>query len=165
MADTPETPPQEAQAGQGPTLRILTQYTKDLSFENPNSHLDAPQQNPGIDIGVDVRATGIQGRENAFEVDLQISAKAETEGRVFFIAELVYSGVFEIQGVEKESLEPLILIECPRLLFPFARRILADVTREGGFPPLMLDPIDFAALYRQQKMAGAVEKTDAAQTA
>lgn len=134
-----------------PHLRVLAQYVKDLSFENPTaaSGVRAGDTAPAIDMGIDVNARPLQDSDS-YEVDLRIGAKAMRGEDVMFITELVYSGVFQFVNVPQEDVEPLLLIECPRLLFPFSRRMLAEVTREGGYPPLLIDPIDFAALYRAQ---------------
>lgn len=145
--------PDGGQTGQeAPQLRVLAQYVKDLSFENPTANVGgAPNATaPSIDMGIDVNARALNDGE-AYEVDLRIGAKATRGDEVMFITELVYSGVFQFVNVAKEDIEPLLLIECPRLLFPFSRRLLAEVTREGGYPPLLVDPIDFAALYRAQQ--------------
>ena len=152
-AKTPPLPPQ---------LRIMAQYVKDLSFENPG----APEafrnnQAPGIDLSIDVQARTMG--DNMFEVMLNINARATRENdEVVFIAELAYGGLFQLANIADADREPFLLIECPRLLFPFARRVLADATRDGVFPPLMLDPVDFAGLYRQQmvKRASAVPGAD-----
>ena len=140
-----------------PQLNILVQYVKDLSFENPNAPgvlAQPPTNQPRLGIDVNVAARQIGPTD--YEVELQMEAKAGEGADLLFQAELVYSGVFRIVNVPAEALEPLVMIECPRLLFPFARQILADATRNGGYPPLMVDPIDFVGLYqaRQQK-AGA----------
>jgi preprotein translocase subunit SecB len=134
-----------------PHLRVLAQYVKDLSFENPNAGaLSRPQDTPpAIDLGIDVNARPLREGE-AYEVDLSIRAKASRGEDVMFLTELVYSGVFQFVNVAADDIEPLLLIECPRLLFPFSRRLMAEITREGGYPPLLIDPIDFAALYRTQ---------------
>jgi preprotein translocase subunit SecB len=136
-------------AGALPQLNVLAQYTKDLSFENPNAPQSlAPQaQPPQINIQINVGANNIS--ENEFEVTLKVDGKAENAGKMIFSFELAYAGVFRILNVPKENLHPLIMIECPRLLFPFAREIIATAVRDGGFPPLMLDPVDFVGLYRQ----------------
>jgi preprotein translocase subunit SecB len=145
--------PEGGQAAQdSPHLRVLAQYVKDLSFENPTAAAGVragDQAAPAIDMGIDVNARPLNEGE-AYEVDLRIGAKAMRGEDVMFITELVYSGVFQFVNVPQEDIEPLLLIECPRLLFPFSRRLLAEVTREGGYPPLLIDPIDFAALYRAQ---------------
>ena len=134
---------------QAPSLNVLVQYVKDLSFENPNAPNSlAPQETqPQIAINVNVGAQPLSATE--FEVELKLEATAKIGETVIFAVELVYAGLFRIQNVPEQHLHPFVLIECPRLLFPFARQILADSTRNGGFPPLMLDPIDFVALYQQ----------------
>jgi preprotein translocase subunit SecB len=134
------------------TLNILAQYVKDLSFESPGAPLSLRPRDkaPGISINVNVNANPIA--ENDFDVVLTLSAKAGEGKDVLFNAELVYGGVFRLVGFPQEHLLPLLFIECPRLLFPFARQIIAEATRNGGFPPLMIDPIDFAQMF-QQRMA------------
>jgi preprotein translocase subunit SecB len=140
----------EAQAGGAPTLNVIGQYVKDLSFENPNApaSLTTQAKNPSIQININVNARNLA--ESNYEVDLSLEAKAIEGEKVIFNVELTYSGLFSIQNVPQDSLQPVVLIECPRLLFPFARQIVANAARDGGFPPLMIDPIDFAALYRQR---------------
>src|SRR6195952_3107039 len=140
------TPPEAASP---PQLNVLAQYTKDLSFENPNapSSLGQQQQPPAINIQINVSANNIS--ETEYEVTLSVEGKAENGGKLMFSFELAYAGVFRIQNVPPENLHPLIMIECPRLLFPFAREIIATAVRDGGSPPLMLDPVDFVGLYRQ----------------
>jgi preprotein translocase subunit SecB len=136
---------------EGPHIRVLAQYVKDLSFENPSAGAVSHQQDtpPAIDMGIDVNARPLREGE-AYEVDLLIRAKASRGEEVMFLTELVYSGVFQFVNVAAEEVEPFLLIECPRLLFPFSRRLMAEITREGGYPPLLIDPIDFASLYRTQ---------------
>ena len=147
----------DAQQGQpaGPGFRILAQYVRDLSFENPR----APDSlriegKPAIDLGVEMNA---QGRpDGLFEVELRLTVKATTDTMTVFAVELVYGGLFALSGVAEQDIEPMLLIECPRYLFPFAREIIAGATSDGGFyPPFMLDPIDFAGIYvaRQQQIA------------
>lgn len=131
-------------------FRVLAQFIRDLSFENPNGPRvpDSEQAQPQLEVSVNV---GARPRENdRYEVDLNINVSAKAGESTLFLTELSYGGVFLIQNVPQESIQPVLLIECPRLLFPFARRVIADTTRDGGFPPLMLDPIDFVALYRAQ---------------
>src|ERR1700730_7221414 len=137
------------EAAPPPQLNVLAQYTKDLSFENPNAPSSlAPQpQPPQINIQINVGANNIS--ENEYEVTLSVEGKAENAGKLMFSFDLAYAGVFRIVNVPKETLHPLIRSECPRLLFPFAREITAPSVRDGGFPPLMLDPVDFVGLYRQ----------------
>ena len=132
-----------------PQLNILAQYIKDLSFENPNApaSLMAQDKQPSINIQINVTANAVA--ENDYEVALSIEGKAENDGALLFGFELIYGGVFRILNVPQDSLHPFIMIECPRLLFPFAREIVATSVRNGGFPPLMLDPVDFVGLYRQ----------------
>ena len=148
----------EPTPGQQPSLKILGQYLKDLSFENPNAPLSlAPQQQqPDINISVNVNARNLGPSD--FEVELHLDAKATSEGKVIFAADLLYAGMFRLENFPANLLHPAVLIECPRMLFPFARQILADATRNGGFPPLMLDPIDFTVMYQrrlqQQQVAG-----------
>jgi len=137
------------QQGGEPQLGILAQYVKDLSFENPNAPQSMTVQGqPQIKINVNVNAN--QMGDNDYEVSLELEAHAEHEGQVIFHVELNYAGVFRLLNIPAEMMGPALLIECPRMLFPFARRILADATRDGGFPPLMLDPIDFAGMYAQR---------------
>lgn len=134
------------------SLNVLAQYVKDLSFESPGApnSLRGRDKAPGININVNVGANPLSEKE--FDVNLTLSAKASFDKEVLFNVELVYGGVFRIEGFPQEHMLPLLFIECPRLLFPFARQIIAEATRNGGFPPLMLDPIDFAQMF-QQKMA------------
>lgn len=136
------------EAQQPPQIRILGQYIKDLSFENPNAPGGFANQQPQINVSVDVRVPGQQ--ESDYEVELRLTADAKIEDNQVFLVELVYGAVFRLENIPEQGLQPVLLIECPRIIFPFARRIIADMTRDGGFPPLMIDPIDFAALYRQR---------------
>jgi len=131
-----------------PSLRVLGQYVKDLSFENPGH--PPVQGQPNIDLGIDVGAAPHADGNGMFEVSLKLSAKAVAGETVLFITELDYAGLFQLQNVPQNQVEAMLLIECPRLLFPFARRIVAEITREGGFPPLLIDPVDFVALYQAQ---------------
>jgi len=141
----------EAQERQ-PSINILAQYIKDLSFENPGAprSLQARDKPPAINISVNVNANPLS--ETDFDVVLTLDASAKDGDKVVFHAELSYGGLFQVQGFAQEHMLPVLFIECPRLLFPFARQIVADATRNGGFPPLMIDPIDFAVMF-QQRMA------------
>lgn len=133
-----------------PPFSVNAQYTKDLSFEvpaAPNVFGMMQSQPPDISINIDVRAQSLQ--QNAYEVTLNVHARCKVGETVAFILELAYAGLFTV-NVPKEQMGPMLLIECPRMLFPFARNIIADVSRDGGFPPLMLGPVDFAAMYRNQ---------------
>ena len=144
----PQDPAQDA----APQLGVLAQYTKDLSFENPNSpqSLQPQAQQPAINIQINVTPRQLSATD--FEVELKLEGKAEAQSMLLFSFDLTYAGVFRLQNVAQENLGPLVMIECPRLLFPFAREIVARAITNGGFPPLMLDPVDFVTLYRQ-KMA------------
>jgi len=146
-------------AGAPLQLNVLAQYTKDLSFENPNAPASlSPQgQPPQINIQINVGANNLA--ENEYEVTLKIEGKAENAGKTIFSFELAYAGVFRIVNAPRELLSQVIMIECPRLLFPFAREIVATSVRDGGFPPLMLDPVDFVGLYHQnmQRQAAAAQ--------
>jgi preprotein translocase subunit SecB len=135
-----------------PQLNVLGQYIKDFSFENPNApkSLTPSQAQPQIQIQINV---GVQQMaETDYEVSLKLEGKAESSGNVLFAFDLTFAGVFRLQNVPQQTLQPIIMIECPRLLFPFAREIVATAVRNGGFPPLLLDPVDFVSLY-QQRMA------------
>lgn len=155
MANEEQKPAGAATNGNGAkaaALNVLAQYVKDLSFESPGApnSLRGRDKAPGIAINVNVNANPLSERE--FDVTLTLTAKASVENDVLFNVELVYGGVFRVEGFPQEHMLPLLFIECPRLLFPFARQIVAEATRNGGFPPLMLDPIDFAQMF-QQKLA------------
>lgn len=158
MADNTSSPnggaPEGDAAQAGPRLSILTQYVKDLSFENPRAPygLQAGQPRPEIQIQVDVRAAAVG--ETQYEVVLDLNVNAKSGDNSVFLVELAYGGLFALENIPADSLQPLLLIECPRLLFPFARRVVADATRDGGFPPLMIDPIDFVQLFRRRVQQG-----------
>ena len=152
----------EQKEAQPPVISIVTQYAKDLSFENPKAPTGLQPQSarPEIQISVDVSAQ--QLNDEQFEVVLKLNATAKSGEETVFLAELSYGGVFKLANIPQESLQPLLMIECPRLLFPFARRIIADATRDGGFPPLMIDPIDFVSLYRSRLQRAQQQATAAA---
>jgi preprotein translocase subunit SecB len=172
MAENPQTPSGDAPGDQtaadqtapdqanAPRLTIQSQYVKDLSFENPRApqSLQPGQARPEIQIRVDVRAQQL-GAER-YEVILQLHVEAKAGGDNAFMVELTYGGMFGLLNSPPDSLQPLLLIECPRLLFPFARRIVADATRDGGFPPLLIDPIDFVALFRRQQQAQSAPRAE-----
>ena len=152
MSDIDPAATTEARAEPG--VRVLAQFIRDLSFENPRATevLRAGGAQPQIEMGVEMNA---RGRDDGFfEVDLKLSARATRDDGPVFHIELLYGGVFAIEGVGPEDVEPVLLIECPRFLFPFARRVIADVTSDGGFPPFLLDPIDFAGVYAARKAQG-----------
>src|SRR5947199_1706310 len=157
MSETQQAPQQM------PPLVVNAQYVKDLSFEVPNAPevFSTLKAQPNVNINLDVQARRLQEGQEVFEVTLQIKAEAVegaaapngggNEQKPVFIAELAYCGVFTLTGVPENTVEPVLLVECPRLLFPYARNILADVTRDGGFPPVLLQPIDFVALWQSRR--------------
>lgn len=147
MSQSTDTENANQPSAAAPAVRVLGQYLKDLSFENPNAPQSLMQQ-PDINVAVNVNARNISGSD--FEVELHLDAKATHQEKVIFAAEIVYAGTFRLENFPQQVLHPAVLIECPRMLFPFARQIMAEATRNGGFPPLMLDPIDFAALYQRR---------------
>ena len=135
--------------------QVIGQYIKDLSFENPNVRnlLDGPGEDPNLKLEVNVNAQRVG--PDAYESAIDFKAHATNKTGVIYDLEIIYAGLFRIKNISEQSLEPFLLINCPTLLFPFLRRLAADITREGGFPPLLLDPIDFGALFmrRQQEVA------------
>src|SRR5258708_1618369 len=133
-----------------PQLNALVQYTKDLSFENPNAPRSLSPQEKGPNIAIQVNVNAKQLTETDFEVNLILEGTAGEGQNILFKFELDYAGVFRIRNVPADQTHPVVMIECPRMLFPFARQIVADAVRNGGFPPLYIDPIDFARLYRQR---------------
>jgi preprotein translocase subunit SecB len=144
-----------AQPAQPPriNMRILAQYMRDLSFENvaAQKKLAGTNVQPDIQVQVSLDANK-RDIEGQFEVatKFKITSTNKADGQALFVVELDYVGLFQIDGVPQEQLHPFLLIECPRMIFPFARRIISDVTRDGGFPPLNLDTVDFLELYRQE---------------
>jgi preprotein translocase subunit SecB len=146
-----------------PQVIMNAQYAKDISFESPSSPIEFSNLKtaPKIDLSLDILVKNLES--DAFEVSLKMNAKATHEDKTLFIAELEYAGVFNVKNVEKEDQkEQILLIYCPNLLFPFARRIISDLTRDGGYQPLMVNPIDFAALYLQQKQQKVESKANGA---
>lgn len=145
-----------------PGLGILGQYVKDLSFENPNapqSLMMQPEQPPAVDVQINVNAKPMADPDYEVELKIEVRAEDKKAKRVLFNLELAYAGVFRITNMPKENIQPLLLIECPRLLFPFVRRIVADSISEGGFPPIMLQPVDFAALFRARAESATAVKS------
>ncbi|WP_375398824.1 protein-export chaperone SecB [uncultured Sphingomonas sp.] len=150
--DTSSSEPLANGADNAPTIGMISQYVKDLSFESPNAPAIFQSETPPqieVEFGIGAAQVG----EDVHEVTLKIEVKARSAEQVAFIVELSFAGLFGVRNVSLDALQPFMLGEAPRLLFPFARRVLADAIRDGGFPPLMLDPIDFGALYLQQKEA------------
>ncbi len=152
MTDAPAPTPENGETPASPGFRVLAQYVRDLSFENPR----APESlriegKPEIDMGVEMNARG-RG-DGLFEVDMQLSIRASVAEGALFQIELVYGGLFQVVGVSENDLEPILLVEAPRYLFPFARQIVAACSADGGFyPPFLMDPIDFAAIYAARKL-------------
>lgn len=140
-----------------PQLNVLIQFMRDLSFENPRAPASLAQQQDSPNISIQVNVNAEKHSETEFEVSLHIEGSAGEGVDTLFKFELDYGGVFSLRNIPEQELQAVVLIECPRLLFPFARQIIADAVRNGGFPPLYIDPIDFVALYQQQleQMSGA----------
>ena len=165
MSET-TTPPQPAGPAQTPPLVVNIQYVKDLSFEVPGApHIYTQlRAQPQVNINLDVQARRVQDGQNVFEVAIMIRAEAREPAAAqggngqaagtpptIFVAELTYAGIFTLSGLPDNAIEPVLLVECPLVLFPFARNILADVTRDGGFSPVLLQPIDFVALWHARR--------------
>ena len=132
------------------TMQINAQYIKDFSFENPNSPGSLqPKSEPSVEVNVDVQAVSLS--DHVYEVSLTTSITGRDETQALFIIELVYAGIFTFQGENNDNIQPALLIDCPQLLFPFARSIISSVTQNGGFPPLLLQPVNFAQLYIDSK--------------
>ena len=150
--ETPQDAPNAA-APQQPRMQILAQYVRDLSFENivAQRGLSGAEVTPevAVQVSLDARKRSV---EHQYEVicKFRVSSKNTVDDANLFMCELDYGGVFHVEGVPEDQLHPFLMIECPRLLFPFIRRIISDTTRDGGFPPVTLDPGDFVALYRQE---------------
>lgn len=156
MAEEPGTADAGAPLANGedtlPQVGVISQYIKDLSFENPNAPAVYQWQGqPKIDVQFNIGSN--QVGDDVYEVLLKIDVRAVSADKVAFQVELAYAGLFGLRNVPEEQLQPFLLAEAPRILFPFARRVLADAVRDGGFPPLMLEPIDFGALYLSQLQA------------
>ena len=156
MADTSAPNGNGGAAGQpddvAPAINALAQYAKDLSFENPNAPRSLQPQETGPQINIQVNVNAQQIAEADFEVELTLEGDAKINGEVLFAFELKYAGIFRLRNIPQDQIHPAVMIECPRLLFPFARQIVAESVRNGGFPPLYIDPIDFVGLYRQKMM-------------
>ena len=164
MADTSKTgngPAAASEAGQI-QARIVAQYIKDVSFENPNidKMIEGLGEAPEIKLEVNVNARKLKGDLYESMIELEAKATSAHVGKIYHL-ECVYAGLFEIKQIPPQALEPFLLINCPSMIFPYLRRLVADLTREGGFPALALDPLDFGALYvrRQQEMAEGARKS------
>ena len=155
----PGAPQDQNNAGE-PRIQIVAQYVKDMSFENPGAPT-AMTQRPQIELGVDIQARRID--ETTYEVELKLRVNAKgAEEKSIFLLELAYGGLMQIVGVPEDVLQQVLLIEGPHMLFPFARRIIADAVRDGGMPPLMIEPIDFASLYRSRLQQAQQARTGSA---
>ncbi len=132
-------------------IKVISQYIKDLSFETPSSPdiFLANHGKPDIELSIDIDAKKVSNE--IYEVILKITANAATKEKKIFLCEAAYAGLFALQNIEEQMIEQILLIYCPNLLFPFIRRLLANITSDGGFPPLMIDPIDFTDLYSKRK--------------
>ena len=160
MADQPgngAAAPQAAVPQNGPKFSVLAQYTKDMSFENPNAPRTlGPQQSPP-NINVQINVNARQLAPTDYEVTLMLEGGAGQGGDTMFKFELSYAGVFRVESFPPEQVQPVVMIEGPRILFPFARQIIADAVRGGSYPPLYIDPIDFQALYLQRLSAAGAQ--------
>lgn len=156
MTDTPPVPTDAPATGEPmtgtmtPGIQVLGQFIRDFSFENPHAPNSLAQgEAPKIELDVELAA---RGREDGlFEVDMTLTTSAKRGDQIAFHVQLVYGGVFAIGGVSAEDIEPILLVECPRFLFPFARQIIANVTADGGFPPFRMEPLDFQAIYQARR--------------
>ena len=150
------------QAANLPSMNMVGQYIRDLSFESPGAPGSImlgganPSFNVSISVGVKKQA------DDVYAVELTLNAKANREDAVLFNVELIYGGVFRVRNIPENQLSQLLMIECPRLIFPFARQVLASTTQQGGFPPLMMEPVDFSAIYRQNLAKLAAQQQNAA---
>jgi preprotein translocase subunit SecB len=146
--------PKGAAQPAGAQLNVLGQYIKDLSFESPGAPevLQSPPPNPQLQVTVNVTALGRS--PEIFEVMLSLEVHAKSDTGLIYNVELLYGGLFRLRNIPQNMLQPLLFVDCATILFPYARRVLSDMTRDGGYPPLMLDPIDFARLYTQNLARG-----------
>ena len=146
-----------SETSQQAQFNMIAQYIKDLSFENPNApmSLQTNGENPNIEVSVNVSAQKLD--EQIFEVVLEIGVSANSNDQAIYEIELAYAGLFRLINIPEEALQPVLLIQCPNLIFPFVRRLLVDLTREGGYPPLMIDPINFEELFRHNMQQSAEE--------
>ncbi len=145
---------QEKNSGEFP-ITVNAQYIKDLSFENPNAPNSLVNNGKAPDVDVNINVEGKKLSDTSYEVTLKINASAKSEEQTAFVVELSYACIMTLNGVPEDQTQPVLMIEGPRLLFPFARQIVADATRDGGFPPLLINPIDFVAMYQQNAGAAA----------
>lgn len=142
-------------------VQLLGQYVKDLSFENPNVGKMMETKGDQPDLRVEINVAAKRVGPDVYESAIHFHGNAKGNIGVIYDLELDYGGLFRIQNIPEEAIEPFLLVNCPTLLFPFLRRIVADVTRDGGFPPLLLDPMDFGALFMRRKQQEAAGKANA----
>lgn len=138
-----------------PHISVNAQYIKDFSFENPGSPgaMTGINSNPEIDLSLDLNVQRMP-EENFFEVEISINAKAKHDGKTLFIVDLKYAGIFNLINIPEDQMQMLLAVHCPSIIFPYARKIIADATQDGGYQPLMIDPIDFGVLYSKKMMEG-----------
>ena len=165
VLESAEAAPAAVPAQATPTIKMLAHFTRDLSFENVGAREDQGQmtEQPAIsvNVGMDAQSKG----ENRYQVVMKISGSAKVGEQTRFLVELEYAGLFQIEAENENLVHPIIFIECPRQLLPFARRVVADVVRDGGYPPLMLDNVDFASLYRQRLAEWQAKRKEAEEQA
>lgn len=164
MAEENAAAPQAGSTGTAPTpsFNLVGQYIRDLSFENPGAPLSnlSGGANPSFNVSINVSVK--KQSDDLYAVELLLNAKAQREETVLFNVELAYGGVFRVRNVPENQLAPLLMVECPRLVFPFARQVLANTVQQGGFPPLMMEPVDFQQLYLQNLASMQAQKPPAA---
>jgi preprotein translocase subunit SecB len=146
------------QAANAPSMNLIGQYIRDLSFENPGAPASIMSGGPNPAFQVNINVGVKKQSDDVYAIELTLNAKAERDTKTLFAVELVYGGVFRLKNVPEAQLAPLLMVECPRLIFPFARQVLASVTQQGGFPPLMMEPVDFMQIYRQNLQALAAQQ-------
>jgi preprotein translocase subunit SecB len=154
-------------AATGPSFSLMGQYIRDLSFENPGAPATNMTGGPNPSFNVSINVSVKKQSDDVYAVELLLNAKAQRESTVLFNVELAYGGVFRVRNVPENQLAPLLMVECPRLIFPFARQVLANTVQQGGFPPLMMEPVDFQQLYIQnlQRLQAAQKAGEAAPAA
>lgn len=147
---------QATETNNHPHIAVQAQYIKDFSFENPRApeSLAAINKAPQIDLSLDLNIQSLP-EENYYEVEIAIHAKASANDKVLFLVDLKYAGIFHLINIKAEQVQMLLSVHCPSMIFPYARKIIADVTQDGGFQPLMIDPVDFGLLYSKKMMEEA----------
>ena len=165
MAEDNVAAPAAGAAPTGASFNLVGQYIRDLSFENPGAPGTILAGGPNPSFSVSINVSVKKQADDLYAVELLLNAKAQRETAVLFNVELAYGGVFRLKNVPENQVAPLLMVECPRLIFPFARQVLASTTQQGGFPPLMMEPVDFAAIYRQNLAKLAAQQGAAPLTA